>query len=137
MSTLARHSPLARKQPLRRFQMRRRPRRQSQHARWPMTCPPGFHDQMMRRAGNQCERCRSRAWLTLSHKLARSRGGPFTDWNIDVLCAECHVGFVERFPRAAEREGWRVSGEIRRGIYYGGNVAYAAVVAAAREVLAA
>jgi 5-methylcytosine-specific restriction endonuclease McrA len=130
-SPLQRKTGLKRGAPLARSRMRRKARRQPTYSLWPMSCPPGFHEQMMRRAGHTCERCKSRYWLTLSHRLPASKGGPFTDWNIAVLCEGCHGRWVELHPDAAEREGWRVPGLISRGVYHGGDEAYAALVIAA------
>ena len=85
-----------------------------------MAMPTGFRELMLQRAGYRCERCGSnRDGLTLSHKIARSRGGPWAAWNIDVLCPPCHLGFVELHPAAAEAEGWRVRGYVTRGVYVG------------------
>ena len=91
-----------------------------------MSCPPGFRELMFQRAHYRCERCGSTSnGLTLSHRIARSRGGPFVAWNINVLCGSgttgCH-GFVEHNPVAAEREGWRIRGFIVRGVYTGPSV---------------
>lgn len=111
-----------------------------------MTCPPGFWHEAMRRAGYSCERCGGKRGLTLSHRLDAGSGGPFTWWNIDVLCmgpaatgnpggwsgGGCH-DWRHAEPEQAEQQGWRVSGEIRRGRYVGADAQYRALVDAARE----
>ena len=40
----------------------------------------------MRESGYRCDRCDGRRGLTLSHRLDAIHGGPYTRWNIDVLC---------------------------------------------------
>lgn len=133
-ATLSRSGGLTRSSPPRRTTLARRPRRQPAHSPWPMTCPPGFHAAMLRRAANRCERCDAHTRLTLSHRLPASKGGPFTAWNIDVLCmgpdgadGGCHT-WVEHDPEAAEAEGWRVAGSIVRGRYVGSDYRFRATV---------
>lgn len=87
-------------------------------------CPPGFRAAVFRRAGHRCERCGTHTSLTLSHCIARSRGGPWTHWNVRALCGSgttgCH-GWLEANPAQAEAEGWRIPGSIVRGRYVGPN----------------
>lgn len=113
--------------PRRRARIATRPRRQPAHNRFPMTPPPGFWHEMMRRAGYTCQRCPSKLDLTLSHLVAAGRRGPFTAWNIRVLCWPCHDR-CERHPEQAETEGWRVPGSFeRRGnawVYVGPDASY-------------
>lgn len=50
----------------------------------------------------------------MSHRQARGMGGARNRShdrlsNINALCAGCHLGFVERYPDLAKREGWKVS----------------------------
>ena len=104
-----------------------------------MTCPPGFWYEQMRHAGWGCARCGSKDSLTLSHRLAAARGGPFTSWNIDVLCGSgtdgCH-GWVEANPEHAEADGWRVPGQIVRGRYHGPDATFRRTVDRERQAAA-
>ena len=69
----------------------------------------------------------------MSHRVAASRGGPWTHWNVDVLCGECHLVWAENHPQEAEAEGWRVPGRIVRGEYRGRDATFARVVADALQ----
>jgi hypothetical protein len=110
-----------------------RGRRQPAKNPWPMTATPEFYAQILEDRGYDCERCRRlgrRYVLSLSLSLSRilpagtggGRGGPYTWWNVYLLCGDgtsgCH-GWVESHPAEAERERWRVRGHFAAGEYVG------------------
>jgi 5-methylcytosine-specific restriction endonuclease McrA len=48
-------------------------------------------EEVARRAGNRCERCKpSKGRLTVHHIIKRSQGGTDTLDNLILLCEKCH-----------------------------------------------
>ena len=86
------------------------------------TVPWSVREALYRRSGNRCERCAvlRRTGLTVSHRQPRGMGGKREDWGDlsqwNLLCAPCHLTFVERNPRDATRDGWKVPAGLRTTI---------------------
>jgi hypothetical protein len=59
--------------------------------------------------------------LQLSHLIARSRGGGWWPWNVELMCA-AHHAWCEDHPAAAERLRHRIPGRVLRGRYTGSAV---------------
>jgi len=78
------------------------------------TVPQRVRESLYLRSDARCERCglRQRAGLHVSHRVPRGMGGRIEDWDDysawNLLCATCHLGYVERFPNDAANYGWKV-----------------------------
>ena len=69
--------------------------------------PPATRAAVRKRAGNQCERCRSRRDLQVHHRRLRSQQGTHELTNLNLLCNECHM-HVHANRAEARRDGWIV-----------------------------
>lgn len=85
------------------------------------TVPEMVRVALYARAGSRCERCalRATAGLHVSHRQPRGMGGKREDWSDlsqwNLLCPLCHLGHVEKLPREAAVEGWKVPrGEVAK-----------------------
>lgn len=78
--------------------------------------------EVIRRSGGICERCRVRPGTELHHRVTRARGGPHDAFNLAHLCGECHHVWAH-----GENEyPWLVPGYFIRGVYHGIDEAYRA-----------
>lgn len=85
------------------------------------TVPDHIRATVLGRCQFKCERCgiKMMQGLQMSHRQAKGMGGALSrkvipharPANINALCSRCHLGFVEREPDLAARDGWKV----RRG----------------------
>ena len=78
------------------------------------TVPLRVRKGLYARSGGRCERCglRRDAYMHVSHRDPRGMGGKREDWSDmsqwNLLCSNCHLFHVERFPGTATVEGWKV-----------------------------
>jgi 5-methylcytosine-specific restriction endonuclease McrA len=79
------------------------------------TVPDDTRAALYRRSNWRCERCGVRygSGMHVSHRKPRGMGGKRADHarlsNLNLLCAPCHLRFVEANPEAAGIRGWRVA----------------------------
>src|SRR5690625_4137069 len=59
------------------------------------------------RAKGMCEKCAQPGQLDAAHRVARSRGGPWTPANILMLCRACHQ-HNHQHPEQAYAGGWHL-----------------------------
>lgn len=78
------------------------------------TVPEAVRERLYDRSRSRCERCglRQVAGLHVSHRTPRGMGGRVEDWSDlsawNLLCAPCHLRFVETNPQFAIVGGWKV-----------------------------
>lgn len=78
------------------------------------TVPESVRARLHARSGSRCERCGilQKVGLHVSHRQAKQMGGRRENWTDlsqwNLLCSNCHLGHVERWPYAAASYGWKV-----------------------------